>query len=169
MLKKGRIFLYPKYFGLFGWLKLVVQMFDAAAIKRGCYLTIMIMCNDTSVSDWWKCLLASNIFHILCMQGGFCPVMASFLVALLTPSFWRNLCQSGIFWCVFPSTFLVWISFRSQSNRMILPQYEEICALWDVSSFWNFFHTLHTCALHGHYAVCYVQRDCLPGWKTSCR
>ena len=39
MLKKGRTFLYPKYFGIFGcWLKSVVQMFDAAAIKMGLLL-----------------------------------------------------------------------------------------------------------------------------------
>ena len=73
MLKRGRPFLYPKYLGLFGWLKSVVRMFDVAAIKRGCYSTIMVMCNDTSVSDWWKCLLASNIFHILYKDGSVRP------------------------------------------------------------------------------------------------
>ena len=49
MLKKGRAFLYPKYFGLFGWLKSVVQMFDAAAIKKE------LLLNNYDRVQWHLC------------------------------------------------------------------------------------------------------------------
>ena len=97
----------------------------------------MIVYNDTSVSDWWKCLF-KYFPHPL--QGELCPVVEFFLVALLTPSFWRNLCQSGFVWYVFPNIWTILVAqCLSLNAKQILWQKAKLLFLHVVFEISNYF------------------------------